>query len=52
MLPSVKRLCRKPARELEPNHDGAAAWHRSAARETAFYTKVGDQICGVGFYKD
>ena len=20
--------------------------------ETAFYTKVGDQICGVGFYKE
>ena len=20
--------------------------------KTAFYTKVGDQICGVGFYKD
>ena len=31
-------------------------WPRPGAEvpleKTAFYTKVGDQICGVGFYKD
>ena len=31
-------------------------WPRPGAevplQKTAFYTKVGDQICGVGFYKD
>ena len=31
-------------------------WPRPGAdqplEKTAFYTKVGDQICGVGFYKE
>ena len=30
----------------------AAPWLRHAAGEDSFYTKVGDQICGVGYYKD
>jgi hypothetical protein len=28
-----------------------APWHRRDAEKTVFYTKAGDQICGVGYTK-
>jgi hypothetical protein len=43
-IPLVKRLCRRPTGP-RPDSD-------EPLKKTSFYTKVGDQICGVGYYRN
>ena len=51
-FPLGKEIIERPRRE-DARGDllVASAWLGQAARKDTFFTKVGDQICAVGYYK-